>query len=313
MKKRLLLLAGILAIGSTTFAVDGTKDFLDKFKDAVAPQENMTGFWSQEFSAYTRHDGKDINDASMDLDNVIGLNLTDRFSLTLETDTFIAIPGHDSQSGNDELYLSGNYTTDSIFGTKLNLNQRFRFYRNSTKEGTYSYRPQIDFSAYLGEKGWGTTNLTFAHTRNTSAEDKQALTYDIDMGWDLGYGFSNEIEFYGGRNLNSGHINLHSIFVALYYDHTLWTSINDTTKLDFHTEVSSTPVKIDSSGRNKDKEETKFTAFDSETYLRLSKNFTNNFDVYVQTGITTSRDVTKHEVYGLNAQGYGKLGFNFSF
>ena len=73
MNKKILLLAGILALGATTFAAEGARDFLDTFKDVMAPKENITGFWNQEFKAYTDSEGND--DRSMKLNNEIALNI----------------------------------------------------------------------------------------------------------------------------------------------------------------------------------------------------------------------------------------------
>ena len=78
MNKKLLLLAGILVLGATTFAAEGTRDFLDTFKDVMAPKENITGFWNQEFKAYTNSEGND--DRSMKLNNEIALNLTEKLT-----------------------------------------------------------------------------------------------------------------------------------------------------------------------------------------------------------------------------------------
>jgi len=323
MKKRLLLLAGILALGATTFAAEGTRDFLDTFKDAVAPNENISGYWYQDFTGYGDQEGKD--DRQMRLQNQIGINVTDNLSFALRTRTYINFPGKD-QSNTDNYRADVNYTNGPIFGSKLILSQRGRLYKTGTSEGTYSYRPALDFGGYLGESGWGEASLEFTHTRYTAerdikdtdgnvidknSKDIQRLLYDIDFGWDLGYGFSNEIEFFGGKNVNTGDTDLHSLFLALYFDHTLWTSVNESTKLDFHTEISSTPIKVNSDKITDSK--TKFETFDSETFLKLSKTFTPNFNTFVQAGVVTNRDITVHSEHGLNAYGYGRLGFTYSF
>ena len=325
MKRRILLLAGILALGATSFAAEGTRDFLDNFKDVIAPNEEMTGYWNQDFTGYTDSEGK--NDKYMRLQNSIGLNLTEKFSMALRTRSYLAFPSHSSQGGNDNFRIDAKYNSGEIFGSKLEFSQRLRFYRSGGGEGAYSYTPQIDFGGYLGEKGWGIANLEYFYGRSVGGTDEQALKYDIDFGWDLGYGFSNEIEFFGAKNLTEGDADFHSLFLALYFDHTLWTSVNESTTFDFHTEISATPVKINTGSGKKDK--TKFDAFDSETFVKLNKTWHDNFSTYLQAGVTTSRNLTSSKLYedndptkeivyrssqnGVNLQGYGRIGFSYSF
>jgi hypothetical protein len=314
MKRRLLLLAGLLALGATSFAAEGTRDFLDNFKDNIAPKEDINGYWTQEFKAYGDQEGKE--NKQMRLENEFGVNLTDKLSLGLRTRTYMNYPGR-SNASDDNFRIDATYDHGKILG-ELGFSQRVRFYKGEGGEGTFSYSPEIDFGYYLGEKGWGSFNFEYLYSRNTGDTDGQVLKYDLDFGWDLGYGFSNEIEFTGGKNLVNSADDLHALFLALYYDYTLWTSINETTTFDFHGEVSATPVKFDSDGtknKNGKKFDVNSTVVDGEFYLRLNKEWHSSFSTYVQAGLTASKDLSGSldtaPEFGL--QGYGALGLSYSF
>jgi len=325
MKRRILLLAGILALGATSFAAEGTRDFLDNFKDVVAPNENMTGYWNQNFTAYSDKEGRD-DGKEMKLENEIGLNLTDKLTVALRTQTYLEFPSEKGGS-TDNYRIDAKYNHGEIFGSKLVFTQRVRLYKTGDSEGVYSYTPQIDFGGYLGEKGWGTANLEYLYGRSLGGTDEQVIKYDIDFGWDLGYGFSNEIEFFGAKDLTEGDVDVHSLLLALFFDHTLWTSVNESTTFAFHTEISTTPININTGSGKKDK--TKFDAFDSETFVKLNKTWHDNFSTYLQAGLTSSRNLTSSKLHkdnkpdgdivyrssqnGVNLQGYGRIGFSYSF
>lgn len=318
MNKKILLLAGILALGATTFAAEGTRDLLDTFKDVMSPKENITGYWNQGFKAYTDTESKD--DRQMRLQNEIGLNLTDKLSVALRTRTYMDYPGK-NQKSDDNFRFDMTYNNGNLGETELGLSQRVRMYRSGSNAGTYSYRPVIDFSSYIGAD-YADASLEFAHTRYTKArdikendvviatnsDDVQKIIYDVDMGWTLGYGFSTEVEVTGSITTTSGEATESALFLALYYDHDLYKSADEATTLAFHTEVSVTPVKFNHQDNITHTDSTKA---DTETFVELNHDWTNNFSTNAAVGVTTSDDFKVH-TSNVGAQGYVSLGLSYS-
>lgn len=312
MNKKILLLAGILALGATTFAAEGTRDFLDTFKDVMSPKENITGYWNQEFKAYSDTEASD--DRQMRLQNEIGLNLTDKLSLALRTRTYMDYPGK-AQKSNDNFRFDMTYNTGKIGDTELGLSHRVRMYRSGSSAEEYSYRPNIDFSSYIGAD-YADANLEFLYNRVTkhdatlgNSDDIQKVKYDIDMGWTLGYGFSTEVEVTGAITTTSGAATESALFLALYYDHNLYTSADEATTLAFHTEASVTPIKYNH--QDNEMHSTDSTKIDTETFMKLKHNWTNNFNTYTSVGVTTSDD-TKTHTSNVGAQGYVSLGLSYA-
>ncbi|WP_028855431.1 FomA family porin-like outer membrane protein [Psychrilyobacter atlanticus] len=318
MNKKILLLAGILALGATTFAAEGTRDFLDTFKDVMSPNENITGYWNQEIKGYTDTEGKD--DRQMRLQNAIGLNLTDKVSVALRTRTYMDYPGK-NQKSDDNFRFDMTYNNGKIGDTELGFSQRVRMYKAGSNAGTYSYRPNIDFSSYIGAD-YADANIEYLYTRYTegrdikegdvviahNSDDVQRFAYDIDMGWTLGYGFSTEVELFGTVTTSNGDATESALFLALYYDYNLYTSVDEATTLAFHTEVSVTPVKYN---HQENMTHTDSTLADTETFIKLKHNVSNNFSTYGTVGLLTSDDFKTH-TSNVGAQGYVSLGLSYS-
>ncbi|MGB6128315.1 MAG: hypothetical protein WBG30_06150 [Psychrilyobacter sp.] len=312
MNKKILLLAGILALGATSFAAEGARDFLDGFKDVMAPKENITGYWNQEFKAYSDTESKD--DKQMRLENEIGLNLTDKLSVALRTRTFMAFPGKDKKD-EDNFRFDMSYDNGTIGNTELGLSQRVRMYKEGSNAGTYSYRPNIDFSSYIGADT-ADANLEFLYKRVTkhdaklgNSDDIQKIAYDIDMEWTLGYGFSTEVEFKGAVTTTSGAATESALYTALFYDYNLYTSADEACTLDFHTEASATPVKYNHKDNQMHSNEK--LVVETETYMKLNHKWTNNFSTYGQLGVTT-KDDTKVHTSNFGTQGYAALGLSYA-
>lgn len=320
MKKKILLLAGLLTLGATTFAAEGTRDLLDTFKDIVSPSETITGYWAQEFRAYTKREPRYNEDGSrksdtrqMRLQNAIGLNLTDNLSMALRTRTYMDYPGK-SQKNPDNIRFDMTYNHGNIGNTELGLSQRVRMYRSGSNAGTYSYRPNISFPSYIGAD-WANANLEFLYTRVTeenanlgNSDDIQRIAYDVDMGWTLGYGFSTNIEVYGNVTTSSGKDTESLIYTALLYDYNLYTSSDEATTLAFHTEASITPIRYD---HRNDKMRSKSTIVNTETFVRINHNWTNNFRTYGSVGFLTADDFETH-TSNVGAEGYASLGLTYS-
>ncbi|UUV18738.1 hypothetical protein NRK67_15840 [Fusobacteria bacterium ZRK30] len=328
MNKKILLLAGILALGATTFAAEGTRDLLDTFKDVIAPKEDITGYWNQGFKAYTDTEAKD--DRQMRLQNEIGLNLTDKVSVALRTRTYMDYPGK-AQKSDDNFRFDMTYNNGKIGDTELGLSQRVRMYKAGSNAGIYSYRPVVDFSSYIGAD-YADASLEFTHVRNTSgrtvnetqndikadyaystdgtrySDDVQKILYDIDMGWTLGYGFSTEIEFLGSITTSTGKATESALYTALFYDYNLYTSADEATTLAFHTEASITPVKFN----HEDNElHSDSTLVNTETYIELNHEWTNNFSTYGTVGLLTEDDFKTH-TSNVGAQGYVAVGLSYA-
>ena len=345
MNKKLLLLAGILVLGATSFAADtngektssfeSSRDFLDTFKDNFSPSDEITGHFGQSFKLYTDSESKD--NKQIRFQNSVGVNLTKKLKLGLRTRTYLNYPGHTNASS-DNLRADLSYDNGKIFGTELGFSQRVRGYRSGSNEGTYSYRTNIDFKHYIGA-AYADANLEFLHTRNKSgktkhekqgkdtvakdyaysedgtrySDDVQTIAYDIDMGWDLGYGFSNEIEFFGGKSVSNGKTDLNALYLGLFFDHNLWSSINGTTTLGFHTEASMTPVKYNNeSGKLSNLGDDKTGIVETETILTLKKKWTSNFSTSLATGVMSADDMTVH-TSNAGLQGYGSFSLLYTF
>ncbi len=318
MNKKILLLAGILALGATTFAAEGTRDFLDTFKDVMAPKEDITGYWNQGFKAYT--DTESADDRQMRLENAIGLDLTDKLSVALRTRTYIDYPGK-NQKSDDNFRFDMTYDNGKIGDTELGLSQRVRMYKSGSNAGTYSYRPVVDFSSYIGAD-YADASIEYLYTRYTegrdikegdvviahNSDDVQRFAYDVDMGWTLGYGFSTEVEVFGTVTTTSGDATESALYLGLYYDYNLYTSADEATTLDFHTEASITPVKYN---HQDNQEHTDSTIVNTETFVELNHNWTNNFSTYGTVGVTTADDFKVH-TSNVGAQGYVALGLSYS-
>jgi len=305
MNKKILLLAGILALGATSFAAEGTRDFLDTFKDVIAPKENITGYWNQEFTGYS--DTEATDDKKMRLQNEIGLNLTDKVSVALRTRTYMDYPGKE-QKGSDNFRFDMSYNNGNIADTELGLSQRVRMYREGSKAEAYSYRPNISFASYVGATS-ADANLEFFHVRNTGTDDVQKIAYDIDVTWNLGHGFSTEADFSGAVTTTSGVATESALDLTLLYDHNLYTSTDEATTLAFHAEAGVIPIKYN----HKDNEmhSSKAMVIETETYMKLKRNWTNNFNTYGTVGVTTSDDVRTH-TSNFGTQGYVALGLSYA-
>jgi len=303
MNKKILLLAGILALGATSFSAEGTRDFLDGFKDVMTPNENITGSWNQEFKAYTDTESKD--DRKMKLNNEIGLNLTDKLSLGLETNTYMDYPGKD-QAGTDEFTTEVVYNNGNIGDTDLSLRQRVKY--DSAGAGKFLYKPTVNFESYIGADS-AEASLEFSYARNTGADDVQKIYYDIDTNWTLGYGFTTEIEFKGAVTTSTGAATESLLYVGLDYDYNVYTSADEATKLDFYAGANVTPVRYN----HKDNEmhSAKEMLIETETSMTLDHSWTNNFSTYGAVGMTT-KDDTKTHTSNVNAQGYVALGLSYS-
>jgi hypothetical protein len=309
MNKKLLLLAGILALGATTFAAEGTREgtrgFLDTFRDVMSPKEDITGFWNQEFKAYTDSESED--DKIMKLNNVIGLNLTDKLSMALETNTYMNYPGK-NYSSSDNFSVEANYNNGTIGDTDLNLSQRVKMYRSDNGAENYSYRPLIEFSSYIGADS-AEASIEYTYKRDTAADDAQQFAYDLYASWTLGYGFGTEVEIYGTITTSDGRATESALYLGLYYDYNLYTAADEATTLAFHADVSATPVTY-----NHEVDEmhsAKEMYVDTGAYLKLKHSLTNSFSTYVKAGVSTSDD-TKNHTSNVSAQGYLALGLSYS-
>lgn len=309
MNKKILLLAGILALGATTFAAEGTREgargTLDTFRNIMSPNEDITGFWNQEFKAYT--DSESENDRNMNLNNEIGLNLTDKLSMALETNTYINYPGK-NYSSSDDFSTEVTYNNGTIGDTKLGLSQTVKIYREDNGAEEYSYKPLIDFSSYIGADS-AEAYIQYTYKRDTAADDVQQFEYDLYTDWTLGYGFGAEVEIYGTITTSDGRDTESALYLGLYYDYNLYTSADEATTLAFRADVSATPVKYNT--EDDAFHSAKEMLVETESYLKLKHSLTNSFSTYVKAGVTTSDD-TKNHTSNVGAQGYVALGLSYT-
>lgn len=301
MNKKLLLLAGILVLGATSFAASGARDFIDTF-DSMKPTENITGHWDQELKVLSDTESKDDKQAK--LKNEIGLNLTDKLSLALETNTHVNYPGKDNADA-DDLELSMTYKSGQIADTKLNLSHTLKTYREGSKKSEYSYKANVDFSKYLSATA-ADASLEYKYARE---EAKQTVEYEIETVWALGAGFTTKADLVGTVTTSDSSEHEMGLELTLNYDKNLYTSEDEASTLAFHTEASVTPVKYNPSANNM--HSTKVMLVETETYMKLNRKWTNNFSTYGTAGVTTADDTKKH-TSNFGTQGYVALGLSYA-
>lgn len=317
MKKKLVI-GGLFLSTMLLGAETGTTEFQPK------------GYWGTWAKFKSNGVGRDTTvgekwgwgHESILFENEIEIQATPKLWLYLDDKKGVNYPGYNETKQNTTQFKM-TYYNGKIGNTKLSFQQYFRYIKSTDKSTQFRYKPRINFGEYLG--GVVYFGIDFDHHRydeEANYKSKSAVMYDIDGTWQLGKGFSLEVESYGylfsntydnAKRKNKDIIsktNSAVLISTLNYNNELYNANGNI--LYFHAELVDTASFTRTKDRGSDYQHGTANYLTSDINFAAIKKLNQVTDIYMKPGIAQYYYI-EHQNHSYGVNGYIEVGVEVSF